>query len=300
MLFKVNCLNIFLGFSVLFCLFVYIIGQFNLQAILVPGMASKSLTSYPKKIVVIGKKPSTSCLRNGTDWEIAGGGIVGCSTAYYLTRHAMYNPRVDSIVVLEASRIAGGASGKGGGFIADWATPKSLAPLSFNLHNQLAKEHNGSKVWGYRNVYAAEIKLQARNLPDKKLNIGDSSHLNVKFPSALDWLLPGSVQKYDEIGTPSNSGQVNPLMFTTTLAQLAEGNGAKIIIGSASQINYEGDAVSSVTYIRGDKTHTLMATDVVVAAGENDSGSRRLHGEAVGNSLNCRGYLLWFGGWRPL
>ena len=170
-------------------------------------------------------------------------------------------------MLIEASRIAGGASGKGGGFIAEWATPKPLASLSFNLHNQLAKEHNGSKTWGYRNVSAAEIRLQGRNLPDKKLDAGDSSHLKVKSPSALDWLLPGSVQKYNEIGTPSDSGQVNPLVFTTTIAQLAEERGVKIIIGSALRINYDGDAVSSVTYISGDKTHTLMVTDLVVAAG---------------------------------
>ena len=230
-------------------------------------MASKPLTSNPKKIVVIGKKLSASCLRRSADWRNIGGGIIGCSTAYYLTRHALYNPKVDSIVLLEASRIAGGASGKGGGFIANWATPKSLAPLSFKLHNQLAKEYDGAKVWGHRNVYAAEVKLQGRNLPDNQLIAGDSSHLNAKFPSALDWLLPGSIQKYDEIGTPSNSGQVNPLMFTTTLAQLAEGKGTKIILGSASQINYEGDTVSSVTYIRDNETHTIMATDVIVAAG---------------------------------
>jgi glycine/D-amino acid oxidase-like deaminating enzyme len=184
-----------------------------------------------------------------------GGGIVGCSTAYFLTRHAYYNSKIHSIVILEASRIASGSSGKAGGFIAEWATPKCLAPLSFKVHTELAKEHGGDKIWGHRNVYAAEIKLRGRSLSEGETSSfvkADATPQTDHYPSALDWLLPESVKAYTEIGTPRNSGQVNPFMLTTTLAKLAEEKGARIVIGSATTINCKDskDGIESVTYIQ--------------------------------------------------
>ena len=58
-------------------------------------------------------------------------------------------------------------------------------------------------------------------------------------PTALDWLLPGTIKSYDEIGSLSNSGQINPYMYTTSLAKFAEDKGAKIIYGSAKQLKYK-------------------------------------------------------------
>lgn len=51
------------------------------------------------------------------DIVIIGGGIIGCTTAYYLSRHPLYNPETTKITVLEASAsgVAQGASGKAGG-----------------------------------------------------------------------------------------------------------------------------------------------------------------------------------------
>jgi len=45
---------------------------------------------------------------------IIGGGIIGCTTAYFLTRHPSFDPARHTITLLEASKIAGGASGKAG------------------------------------------------------------------------------------------------------------------------------------------------------------------------------------------
>ena len=57
----------------------------------------------------------------GRQIVIIGGGIIGASTAYYLTRHPSFDSARDSITVLEGSSIAAGASGKAGGLLAlDW------------------------------------------------------------------------------------------------------------------------------------------------------------------------------------
>ena len=172
------------------------------------------------------------------------------------------------MTILEASVVAGGSSGKAGGFIAVWATPRCLAPLSFKLHNELAKQHHGDEVWGHRRVHAAEVKLQAQNLDDWSKTGGEAK--KPLYPKELDWLAPRAVQSYDAIGTPKDSGQVSPFLFTSTLAKLAQERGAKLIIGSATSINYteSGKAVESVSYETKDgKAGTLEATDVVVAAG---------------------------------
>ncbi|ETI23675.1 hypothetical protein G647_05478 [Cladophialophora carrionii CBS 160.54] len=95
---------------------------------------------------------------------VVGGGIIGCTTAYFLTRHPKYNPDLHSIHLLEATGIASGASGKAGGLLALWAYPQALVPLSFKLHADLAKEHDGARRWGYRGVGVGQIELKGRPL----------------------------------------------------------------------------------------------------------------------------------------
>ena len=94
-------------------------------------MTLKAPGLEPKDIIIIGMSPFTDQYSSTYHCWYAGGGITGCSTAYFLTRHAYYDPKIHSIVILEASKIAGGSSGKAGGLLAEWATPKCLAPLSF-------------------------------------------------------------------------------------------------------------------------------------------------------------------------
>ncbi|RMD43450.1 hypothetical protein DV735_g1676, partial [Chaetothyriales sp. CBS 134920] len=95
---------------------------------------------------------------------IIGGGIIGSTTAYFLTRHPKYDPSRHSIHLLEATAIASGASGKAGGLLALWAYPQSLVPLSFRLHRELAAEHGGAARWGYRGVGCGQVELRARKL----------------------------------------------------------------------------------------------------------------------------------------
>lgn len=85
---------------------------------------------------------------------------MGSSTAYFLTRHPLYDPSKHQITLLEASRIAGGASGKAGGLLALWAYPQSIVRLSYRLHAELASTHNGAERWGYRTEKGFENPLR--------------------------------------------------------------------------------------------------------------------------------------------
>ncbi|EJT77540.1 FAD-dependent oxidoreductase [Gaeumannomyces tritici R3-111a-1] len=83
---------------------------------------------------------------------IVGGGVMGCTTAYYLTRHPKYNREIHTITIVEAAGIASSASGKAGGLLGLWAYPEETVPLSYRLHRELADEHDGSVRWGYRRL----------------------------------------------------------------------------------------------------------------------------------------------------
>ncbi|KAH0551723.1 hypothetical protein GP486_007057 [Trichoglossum hirsutum] len=242
------------------------------------------------------------------DIVIVGGGIIGCTTAYYLTRHPSYDPGRHRITLFEATKIAGGASGKAGGLLARWAYPSSIVPLSWSLHDELAREHGGAERWGYRRVQAGELAARppsaaSAGVGETRKRIGDdggdeapaASQLRAAgVPEGLNWLEPSAVLSYSSFGGPSNTAQVHPYQFTTSMASLAEEKGVRIVQGSVTDIEYTTTTpslsaeagrgtprrrggssgtvrkVSGVTYAPALSTSTLQthpATTVILAAG---------------------------------
>ncbi|WEW61509.1 hypothetical protein PRK78_006999 [Emydomyces testavorans] len=218
---------------------------------------------------------------------VIGGGIIGCSTAYYLTRHPSYDSSKHKIILLEATEIAGGASGKAGGLLALWAYPSQIVPLSFRLHAQLADEHNGKETWGYRRVTCGQLMAQV--LPRKPGNtespISSSNNDTVPLdkrtdealamlkargiPRDLDWFDPYTLSGFEEMGDPGATAQVHPYLFTTSMVRLAKEKGARVILGSVTDIEHSADGVRAVKYTDKEtgESHILPATDVIIAAG---------------------------------
>jgi glycine/D-amino acid oxidase-like deaminating enzyme len=203
----------------------------------------------------------------------------GRCIAYYLTRHPYYNRHLHSINIVEASKLAGGSSGKTGGLVAIWADPQCIAPLSYKLHTDLANEHKGHKDWGFRNVRCADVDAMGEavgHATEEQNGTHFHSHAaselgNSKRPSGLDWVLQEKIESYTELGDPTNTAQVHPYLFTTQIARLAEEQGANIILGSVMRVgyNHDGSMAESVTYKANDTSHVneLPATDIVIAAG---------------------------------
>lgn len=230
---------------------------------------------------------------------IIGGGIIGCTSAYFLTRHPSYDPSKHRITLLEASQLAGGASGKAGGLLALWAYPSSIVPLSYKLHKALSDEHGGEERWGYRAVYCGQVDCLGRHIggpsvegKEDKATTGENGdiegqqHLSLQkrskeamsrlrkagVPQDLDWVDPESLKYYDEMGDPTTTAQVHPYQFTTSMAELAEEKGADIRTNApVKSINYssDGSSVSGVTYedAQTGEKHTIQTSDVVLAAG---------------------------------
>ncbi|KAL8708158.1 MAG: hypothetical protein Q9220_006919 [cf. Caloplaca sp. 1 TL-2023] len=247
---------------------------------------------------------------------VIGGGIIGCTSAYFLTRHPLYNPSVHKITLIEASKIAGGASGKAGGLLALWAYPNNIVPLSYCLHAQLAKEHDGAKKWGYRQIHCGQLSAKGRSNYQKGAGNGkdaakrehDSSSLNKRdrkalgkvtaagLPKDLNWFSPECVSAYSEMGDPSTTAQVHPYQFTTAMAQLAEQNGVNIVLGSVTSIDTDtgsgnGDVVKSVTYTSKStsESHTIPATDIILAAGP---WTRNLHPPAPISAMRAHSVTI--------
>ncbi|KAF2280338.1 FAD dependent oxidoreductase [Westerdykella ornata] len=236
---------------------------------------------------------------------IIGGGIIGCTTAYFLSHHLAFDRERDSITLLEATEIAGGASGKAGGLLALWAYPECIVGLSYRLHKELAELHDGASRWGYRTLHCGQVDAIARPPPssnDNNNNPKDAApptppqSLSLQkrrkstqeptttallllrkagVPPDVDWLDPTCITAYTAMGTPSTTAQVHPYQFTTSMARLAEEKGVNIIYGTATKIHQEEDAaVTGVTYIPKNATPEeekegkyIQADTVILTAG---------------------------------
>ncbi|KAI0537808.1 FAD dependent oxidoreductase [Xylaria digitata] len=278
---------------------------------------------------------------------IIGGGIIGTTTAYYLTRHPSFNPLIHHITLVEATSIAAGASGKAGGLLGLWAYPTCLVPLSYRLHAELAAEHDGATRWGYRQLECGQIaatvkgknsrskgKSKGRKSTSSKAklaNRGDvtpthqqvqKEHITTQpcnsspalspglhpeqpvqalaqfqnegkdwqklpkqddvattlmrpsvLPADLDWIDSELVEEYAEMGLEgyTETAQVHPHQFTTSMADLAHSAGVDIRINAkVTKIGLSRGSVKTVEYIdrvTGSPRTMLGVTDVVVAAG---------------------------------
>ena len=81
---------------------------------------------------------------------VLGAGIIGLSTAHALAALAPADHKIH--LVDPAPRLFASASGHAAGFIArDWFAPATaaLGALSFDLHRELAKTHDGASRWAY-------------------------------------------------------------------------------------------------------------------------------------------------------
>lgn len=221
---------------------------------------------------------------------IVGGGIIGCTTAYYLATHPAHGAQRTTITVLEASQhgAAQGASGKAGGLVAQWAYPRELVGVSFAEHARLAETHGGAARWGWRVVGCGSWQGRGEALDDaaadgegaaprrsleKTLGLeGQPRKTRAQrgLPDDLDWVKDELTDAYSPMAKPGATAQVHPYLFTTSMLQLAQERGVKYVQGKATSIDIDRNtrAVTGVTYTTANgEQHTLQATHVVVAAG---------------------------------
>jgi glycine/D-amino acid oxidase-like deaminating enzyme len=175
---------------------------------------------------------------------VAGGGVMGAATAYYLARKGL------AVTLVERTAVACGASGKSGGFLAlDWCDDSELGPLaraSFALHAALARDLGTD--YGYRRVdtFMAVAREVGRV----------SEGHRVAVPAWMD----GESSVRAVIGSHETTAQLNPAPFTTALA---EASGAVVRRGVVQALAVR-DGVARGLRVDGE---TLAADAVVLALG---------------------------------
>ncbi|PCH36849.1 FAD dependent oxidoreductase [Wolfiporia cocos MD-104 SS10] len=222
---------------------------------------------------------------------IVGGGIVGCTTAYYLCSHPAFASSATKVTLIEASArgVAQGASGKAGGLVAKWAYPKELVNVSFPEHVRLAQEHNGAHRWGWRFVGCGSWEGrggsvgqdagtgvgaggQRRSL-EKTNGLDDGWNKKKRaesgLPDDLTWVNAEQTDAYSPMAPAGATAQVHPYLFTTSMLALAQERGLQFVRGKVTEIDVDGEKkqVRGVRYSDSGESHNLAATHVILAAG---------------------------------
>ncbi|HXC29322.1 MAG TPA: FAD-dependent oxidoreductase [Stellaceae bacterium] len=179
---------------------------------------------------------------------ICGGGAIGCSIAYFLSRRGV------KATVVESTGIACAASGKSGGFLArDWCQGTPLDPLarrSFDLHAQLAAEIADDLGYRRLDTYGG--------FASRRVSLGQH-----RGAYSLDWFA-GDVAVSQVIGSPETTAQVHPARYTEAMMRAAEAHGAELKQGRVTGLMRDGDRVTGVELEDGA---TIAADAVVIAMG---------------------------------
>jgi len=142
---------------------------------------------------------------------IIGAGIIGVSTAYYLS-HSPSRNHDHIITIIDPSPPASGASGKAAGFLArNWtgSATASLEDLSFRLYKELAEQYQGTEKWGYRQCQVLAVTGGEDRRPWEDLRWGERHERAKKteYSGELKWVKPGIIKSQSLLGDPDSFAQ---------------------------------------------------------------------------------------------
>jgi len=199
------------------------------------------------------------------DVVIIGGGIVGCSTAYHLTKDGITN-----VVVLERKQLTSGTTWHAAGLVGQLRASRNLTELAkytATLFEGLEKETG--QATGFKQNGSISIALNDGRL--EELMRGASMAKN--FGLDVQVISTGEIRERLPHYNMENvvggvflpkDGQVNPIDVTQALAAGARSRGAKIFENTkVTRILTENGKVTGVETPDG----TIMADKVVVASG---------------------------------
>ncbi|KAK4155150.1 FAD dependent oxidoreductase [Chaetomidium leptoderma] len=202
---------------------------------------------------------------------ILGAGIIGVSTAYYLSQHQ--NPT--TIHLVEPSpELFSSASGYAGGFLAkDWFGPSlsALGALSFDEHRRLAEEHGGKEKWGYSPATCVSYAASAAGRDSDKrgddwLRHGASradaapvvlDSLSGKSPA---WLRRLEGDHIELISDEGSTAQVDPLLLCQFLLRECVERGVRLH-HPAKPVSVSTDGKGELVGVRIANTRSSAASE---------------------------------------
>jgi glycine/D-amino acid oxidase-like deaminating enzyme len=177
-----------------------------LSAVSFPGVANSFLYLKPSgRSLASSSLAMSSSARKPQKIVIAGAGVIGTTTAYYLAKEF----GISSTLIDPSGEIAPAASGKAGGFLAlDWNDYSSVGPLtrrSFQLHQEIADDVGASNIQ-YRRLTCAAISLDSKNARPKGKKL-----------EGVEWAEGATVMGMQPLGDEQTIAQVHPKMLCETL-----------------------------------------------------------------------------------
>ena len=195
---------------------------------------------------------------------IVGGGIIGCATAYYLTRAG-----ISEVKIVERDRIASGASGYSAGILTPYSGSNdpgllALSSASLRLHAELAEvlPNETGIDYGYdlkpylRCAFGEVGHAEARQFWEDRRADGLSA----------EWLSGSEAREVCDWLTPEVEGAcfteieptVDSQLLTHALLKAAETNGAEVAIAEVVGLSDDGVLLADGSQIIADASVLAM------------------------------------------
>jgi glycine cleavage system aminomethyltransferase T/glycine/D-amino acid oxidase-like deaminating enzyme len=204
-------------------------------------------------------------LPDRTEVLVIGGGIVGCSVAYHLTRRG-----ITDVTVIEQNQLTGGTTWHAAGLVSQLKSTHSLTALatySARLYEDLEEEtgqSTGYRMAGSISVAADDERWEEILRGASMAKASDVATEVIDLGRAKEmWPLLNTDDLVGALYIP-HDGQTSPVDTTLALAKGARAKGATIIEGVAvEKLVVENGRVAGVETERG----YIEAETVVLAAG---------------------------------
>lgn len=210
---------------------------------------------------------------------IVGGGIVGASIAYHLTKLG-----VADVVVLERARLTGGTTWHAAGLVSQVRGTHALTELSrINTELFASLPAETGVETGFRQIGSLTVARTPGRMEELRAGVSMAREIGVDCHEltpreVLDWWPVAEVDDLVGATVTPNDGTVNPGDATLALAKGAVDRGARYVEGVAvTGFGLERGAVTAVETDRG----TIECDAAVLAAGLWTAELARLAGASV-------------------
>ncbi len=199
------------------------------------------------------------------DVVIIGGGIVGCSIAYHLTKIGITN-----VVVLERKQLTSGTTWHAAGLVGQLRATRNLTELAkytASLFEGLEKETG--QATGFKQNGSISLALNAGRYEELLRGASMAKNFGLEVDVISLEEIKRRIPHYNLAGVIGGvhlpkDGQVNPIDVTQALAQGARSRGAKVFENvKVTRILTENGTATGVETEAG----TIMADKVVMATG---------------------------------
>ncbi len=204
-------------------------------------------------------------MNNTAEVVVIGGGVMGCSILYHLTRMG-----VRDAVLLEQGVLASGSTGRSQAILRmHYSNPVTSAMAWESMKRYRDFQDQVGHPSGYTNTgYVVIVGHEDRDAMEDNVAMQRSLGIDTSVVSPEDLLELAPMLNVPDAGGLAyepQSGYADPYLVTAGYAEAAQANGAQVRQRSAAaSVDVEGGKVRSVTLQDGSVIHTETA---LVAAG---------------------------------